>query len=428
MMKNIWRVFSHEFLSTVTRKSYIIALLMVALGSMAIFFITNTVQDSGLMSGVLNLFIPTIEDGPAGYIDQSGIIAFLPEGTEEWMIAYDSEETALMDLENGDIIGYYIISADYLETGSVEYVRQEFNPLGGLEESDRLDDVINANLMNSNPACAGLYERPINLEVRQTYAAQGPGAGDEMIEEEVTEADTMPAFWIPYVIIFLFYIVLMGSSTLMLNSVSAEKSNRMTEILLTSIEPYELLIGKMLGLGLAGMVQTVVWSGTGLFMLQFSKQSGMLPDSLSVSPWLALWLVVFFVLGYALYGSLMASLGALTASSKEAGQVTFIVIFPLIIPMMLISSITMEPNGILATAMSLIPFTAPVVMPARLAILPVPFWQIAVSCGLLIGLVLFILRSASKLFHAQNLLSSGSVNIPNFLKAVVGLRYKEKED
>jgi ABC-2 type transport system permease protein len=143
---------------------------------------------------------------------------------------------------------------------------------------------------------------------------------------------------------------------------------------------------------------------------------------------LLVWLVVFFVLGYAVYGSLMASLGALTASSKEAGQVTFIVIFPLILPMMLISSITMEPNGIIATVLSLVPFTAPVVMPARLAIVNVPSWQILTAMGLLIGLVVLIIRSASNLFHAQNLLSGDSVNIGNFLKAMLGLKYKPKTE
>ena len=427
-MRNILRVFSHEFVSTVTRKSYIIALLLVALGGMTVFIISNSVQQSDMMSEIQNFFMPKMEDGPAGYVDESGIIQFLPEGTKDWMIAYDSEEMALDDLEKGQIIGYYLIPVDYLETGSVEYVRQEFNPFSGMEESERLDTVIIANLLKDDPDAAELFEGPINLSVRQVYEAQTPGQSGEVIEDEVSSSDSMAAFWIPYIVIFLFYIVLMGSSTLMLNSVSAEKSNRMTEILLTSIKPVELLIGKMVGLGLAGLLQTVIWSGTGFLMLLFSKRTGMLPESISLSPTILVWLVVFFVLGYALYGSLMASLGALTASSKEAGQMTLIVIFPLIIPMIMITSITNEPNGILATVLSMIPFTAPVVMPARLAILPIPIWQIVVSIGLLVAIVIFIVHSAAKLFRAQNLLSSGSVNKSNFLKAVLGLRFKEKEE
>ncbi|NSW53003.1 MAG: ABC transporter permease [Anaerolineae bacterium] len=425
-LRNIWRVFSHEFITTVTRVSFIVGLVLVAVGGAAVFFISNSMSGNAINELIASIFVPQFETGVEGYIDHSGIIQQLPEGMDDWLIAYPDEADALAALEQDTITGYYIIAEDWLTSGAIEYVRRDANPFGSLEESNRIQFALKANLLGNDAGQASRIEYPLNLVVRQVSA---PGAtGESAVEEEVSSADAMTAFWIPYVVIFLFYMILMGSSTMMLNSVSTEKSNRMTEILITSLHPAQLLIGKMMGLGLAGLLQTVVWSGTGLLLMGYSERAGVLPESLSLPPMLLVWLVVFFVLGYAVYGSLMASLGALTASSKEAGQVTIIVIFPLILPMMLISSITMEPNGIIATVLSLIPFTAPVVMPARLAIISVPWWQILTAMALLVGLVAFIIRSAANLFHAQNLLSGDSVNIGNFLKAMLGLKYKAKVD
>lgn len=422
-MRNIRRVFSHELLTTITRPSFYIGLILVAVGAIAVFVLSTTVQNNPMERFLEEIFVPSAREGAEGFVDASGIITEIPQYAQADLLAFADEEQALQALQAGDIIGYYRIPADYLQSGQMEYVVNEANPFRNMEDTGTINDVIDENLLRDGTYQSWLVKYPLNLQIRQV-AAQGQSG--EAVEEEVSSEDAMLAYWIPYVVIFLFYIILMGSSTMMLNSVSSEKSNRVAEILITSVNPYELLIGKMLGLGLAGLIQTVVWAGTGLLLMGYSKQAGMLPDGVTMPPMMLLWLVVFFVLGYAVYASLMASLGALTASSKEAGQVTIIVIFPLIIPMMLNSAILQEPNGPISTALSLIPFTAPVVMPARLSIGAVPMWQVWLSLALLAGLVVFIVRSAGNLFHAQNLLSGDSVNIGNFLKAMLGLKYKAK--
>ena len=424
-MRNIRRVFSHELLTTITRPSFYIGLILVAVGAIVVFVISTTVQNNPASRFLEQIFMPAAREGMEGYVDASGIIKEIPQYAQSDLLAFADEEQALQALQAGDIIGFYLISADYLQSGQLEYVVNEANPFQNMENTSSINNVINYNLLREGGREAWLVEYPMNLQIRQVSAQ---GQNGESVAEEVSSEDAAVAYWIPYVVIFLFYIILMGSSTMMLNSVSSEKSNRMAEILITSVTPYELLIGKMLGLGLAGLIQTVVWAGTGLLLMGYSKQAGMLPAGITLPPMMLLWLVVFFVLGYAVYASLMASLGALTASSKEAGQVTIIVIFPLIIPMMLNTAILQEPNGIVSTALSLIPFTAPVVMPARLSIGAVPMWQVWLSIVLLAGLVVFIVRSAGNLFHAQNLLSGDSVNIGNFLKAMLGLKYKTKVD
>ncbi len=426
-MRNIWRVFVHEFMTTITRPSFYIGLILVALGSVVVFSISTAAGDTPLEGILESMFVPTASEGIEGYVDQAGLIEQIPQQhLASGLTQFDTEQQALAALEAQEISGFYIIPSDYLANGEIVYVRVEANPFGSMMESERMEEVLKSNLLGNDPRSQRVLY-PMNLEVRQLSAS---GVSEDGLDEGqiVSSEDTMTAYWIPYVVVFIFYIVLMSASTLMLNNVSAEKSNRMTEILITSVNPSQLLIGKILGLGSAGLLQTIVWGGTGILLMRYSENQGLLPQNLSLPPILLLWLVVFFILGYALYSSMMASLGALTASSKEAGQLTLIVIFPLIIPMMLVNAITTAPDGPLATAMSLFPFTAPVVMPARIAIVDVPLWQIMVSVVLLIAVVTFIVRSTSKLFHAQNLLSGDTVNAGNFVKAMLGLKYSPKKE
>jgi ABC-2 type transport system permease protein len=132
---------------------------------------------------------------------------------------------------------------------------------------------------------------------------------------------------------------------MMLNSITFEKQNRVIEMLLTSISTNEMLIGKTIGLGLAGLFQTIVWTVSGYLLLYLSGQQFALPGSFMLSPSILLWGLVFFVLGYALYSSLMAGLGALVPNPKEGSQATLVVIFPLIIPLFFSNLVASTPNA-----------------------------------------------------------------------------------
>jgi len=151
-------------------------------------------------------------------------------------------------------------------------------------------------------------------------------------------------FFLPYIVTFLFYIVILGSSSMMLNSITNEKSNRVIEILLTSITPMQLLSGKIVALGLVGLLQTIVWSGTGLFILRLSGRSFALPIEFQLPTSILVWGIIFFILGYILYASLMAGVGALVSNLKEASQATTILVIPMVIPLVLLAPVIQNPN------------------------------------------------------------------------------------
>jgi ABC-2 type transport system permease protein len=124
-------------------------------------------------------------------------------------------------------------------------------------------------------------------------------------------------------------------------------------------------------------------------------------------------------MGYFVYASLLAGLGALMPGSREAAQYTFLVLIPLFIPLYLNQAIAAEPNGLLATGLSLFPMTSPIVMPMRLFTANVPAWQVALSVILLAGMVYLAIAGAARVFRAQSLLSGTK---PTFKQVVAAFR------
>jgi ABC-2 type transport system permease protein len=218
----------------------------------------------------------------------------------------------------------------------------------------------------------------------------------------------------------IFYTVIIMSSSLLLNSVTVEKQNQVMEILMSSIRPRQLLAGKIIGLGLTGLLQTTIWFGTAYTLLRLSGRTFNLPQGFDIPPSILVWGIVFFLLGYAVYASLMAALGALVPNLKEGSQSTIIVIWPTIIPLSLSSILIQQPHGALATALSLFPLTTPMTMMLRLSVGGVPWWQPLLAAGLLLITAYGIIRAVAGVFRAQYLLSGQSFSIKRFFGALLG--------
>ena len=118
------------------------------------------------------------------------------------------------------------------------------------------------------------------------------------------------------------------------------------------------------------------------------------------------WGIAYFVLGFLTYASVMAGLGSIAPSAREAGQFTFLVLLPLMVPLWLNAIILREPNGTLATVLSLFPLSSPVSMPTRLMTAAVPAWQPVTGLVLLMLTAWGVIRLSARLFSADNLLST----------------------
>ena len=406
-MNKLWLIMKNEFLYTVTRRSFLITLVLLPVIAFGVgwFSTMGTRADTSAVQAITG----SSDTGkPEGLVDLSGLVKNIPADLHEEFIIYTSKDAAVAAFESGTIDSFYVVQADYLDSGKVIYYREDFNPLGGLENTDLLTELMAVSLVPDDPNLVERVNNPVSLEIEYTS------------EQTVRDPDSGATFFVPYIVTFLFYTVIFGSASLMLNSITNEKTNRVIEILATSVKPQDLMTGKIIALGGVGLLQTLVWGGAGLLVLQFTGRS--MPDvaayELPVS--FFIWGLVFFILGFLVYAGLMAAVGALVPSLREASQMTTIMIIPLIIPLMFIQELATNPSGELSMILSLFPLTSPVAMMARLAATAVPFWQLALAVLLLAAIVVFILRGAAGIFRTQNLLTGKPVNLGVFLRALAG--------
>jgi ABC-2 type transport system permease protein len=409
-MKKILLVLKHEFTTILSRPSFLFAMFGIPIIGVVVFMIGGQLNKGGSSPALWTEFIspaPTVT--AEGYVDLSGIIKQIPASVQPGLlIAFPDETSARQALINKEIAAYYIISPDYIQSGKITYVRPDYVPIGTSGQGNLLEWVLQVNLLGGNTDLASLINGPKNLQ--QVSLSPQPQRDE----------NNMLTFFLPYAVTMLFYIIILSAASLLLSSVAKEKENRVMEILMMSVTPRQLLTGKIVGLGLLGLLQTVAWVGTGRVLLALSGTTFNLPIAFQLPPSFLVWAVVFFLLGYSVYASLMAGLGALVPNLREASQATILVIFPLIIPIFLLSLLIDQPNGMLAIILSIFPLTSPVAMMTRLSSGPVPFWQPALAALLLALTAIFVVRSVARMFRAQTILSGQPFSRKVFFEALLG--------
>jgi ABC-2 type transport system permease protein len=409
-MKKMLIVLKNELITVIARRSFILTLILVPLFGFVISYVVSALQpkEEGGVNPLASLISNPTQPGVEGYVDQSGIIQALPKDLVPRLKAFANEADAIAAHGAEEITAYYIVSADYMESGKIIYARSDYNPLSGMNESNTIKRALEYNLVGQDFTMLARLQNPLNQEV--------VSLGDA----PTRDSNNMLTFFLPYAVTLLFYIMIFGTASLMLNSITSEKQNQVLEILMTSITPVQMLTGKIIALGLTGLLQTLVWSASGLLLLRISGQSFGISADFQLPASILIWGGVFFLLGYALYGSLMAGVGALVPNLKEASQATTVMIIPMIVPLVFISSLINDSNGTLSVALSLIPFTSPVAMMTRLAAGPVPFWELGLAVLFLVLTVGLAVRAVAGMFRAQNLLSGQAFNLRVFFQALTG--------
>jgi len=403
-MSKIQLVARHEIVKTVTRPSFLFTAFGIPLIS---FLIIMGVSFLGSRSAGTSPGKPSTD--AQGYVDPGGLIEVIPDDLPPGrFVGYDDEASARQALEAEEIVGYYLIPEDYVYGGDLVYVDPDANPFKSSGEQWPVRWLLSVNLLDGDVDLAGRVWRPMDLKVTALSA------------EQRRDDDNPATFFVPYATMMILYFITLMASSLLMNSVTDEKKNRVMEILMLSVSPQQMLTGKIVGLGATGLFQAVIWIGTGFVLLRVAGQALNLPPGFELPFSIVLWGILFFLLGYAVYASLMAGLGALVADTREGSQATFVIIMPMLIPLFFIGVIIQEPNAPLATLLSLFPLTAPGTMMARLAAGGVPFWQPPLAAGLLLLTAFFIVRAVAGMFRAQTLLSGQSFTLSRFFGSLLG--------
>lgn len=423
-MKKILLIIRQELIITFSRPSFLVVAIGIPLLSVLILGGVKVIQNRAGADGAG-------QDSPAeegqmeveGYIDHSDLIQVIPADLPaDHLISYQNEDLAEQALASGEISAYYIIPSDYLESGQIIYVFPETRSLIDDGQEWVMNWTLLVNLLGGDLEAANRIWNPVGqLEERVITAEEEeerPLAGEACSRPGAACESNDLVRYIPSIMAILFYISFMFSSTMLFSSIGTEKENRTLEVLLLSISPRQLLAGKTIGLGIAGLIQTLFWLGSVYTIFNLGGSTISLPENFSFPADIILWSLFFFLSGFGVYASLMAGAGALVPKMKDAGAANLIAMTPLMIGYMvgIIAPLADSAEAAVPIILSFFPLTSPIVMVMRLTNNVVPLWQLLLAAGLLIATNVITIRATSSLFHAQNLLSGQPFSIKRYFQ------------
>ena len=416
----------HEFRTAVTRPSYIIltavvpVLVALAVAGFAIFTLVTredaeaeTASSDESSAQTPRLGYADLTDGPAlfdAYQEQPGAV-FVPVSDRDAGIAALTDE---------QIDALFVFPPDYPDTGTVVRIRITDDGGGvfgsdGPSYSGTLRGFVLSNLFADEvpPALAERLQIPYALVIEEVR----PDGGTE---DESEGFDLGRAAFFAVAGISLLFSVFF-SSGYVLNALVEEKENRVMEVLLSSVKPDALLLGKFFGLGAAGLLQMAAWLasiGVGVLVISLIVD---IPAGILTMPGVGDIAIAagYFLFGYALFASLMAAVGAVTTSLREANQISAIVIVPAFIPIWLNFIMFTEPEGTVARVLTYIPVTAPVTGLIRLAIDAMGPLETVAALLVLAASAAGALWVAMRLFRAYLLMYGKRPTLKDMARSVV---------
>lgn len=397
-MNRILTIISREYLERVRSKSFLI----------------GTVLGPALMSLFLVVPLLTADKGgddarTVAVIDQTGIVRpalariLAEEGSkgltlEPLAVGVGGLDEALDSLKSqindGSVHSGLVIPTDFVQSGRASFYNKSVGAIVLRDErlKPALDRILREERFRQAQVADSLMTFLTSRVDLGSIAVTAAG-GEEEQDEAVTFGMAMVLIMIIYMMVLMY-----GAHTL--TAVIEEKGSRMVEVLLASVSPGDLMLGKVIGIGLAGLTQFGIWavafftlSQRGVSIGEFSLEVGFLTPVILVS------FVMFFLLGFFLYATLYAGVGAMCNSVQDSQQFQFPLMMGLIIPMLLMQAVMRAPNSTMATVLSLVPLFSPVLMFMRVCMETPPLWQIGLS-WVLMGVAIWLsARAAGKLFR-----------------------------
>jgi ABC-2 type transport system permease protein len=296
----------------------------------------------------------------------------------------------------GDVDGYLVLPANLATSGHASYV--------GTDASSQID-------------MARLSSRVQKAVFRARAQALGLKAEDARSLLARVEVDTKQAsgqgasggaaFGLAYGAAIVLYMTILLYGITVMRSVLQEKTSRVLEVIVACASPWDLMVGKLIGVGAVGLTQVSIWlaaagllaenRGPVLARFGVAGADAIALPSVGVGPIAVV--VFYFVAGYALYSAIYAAVGAINNSERDAQQAQMPITFLLVGAFLCFPVITAAPRDPAAVGLSLVPFFSPILMPMRCFLTPVPAWQLGASVALLLGSIVGTTWVASRIYR-----------------------------
>jgi len=347
-----------------------------------------------LVSGIAR---PTTEAMTIGYVDELGGFQQYTSQGNITLVRYDISDDATDALIKGDISEYFVIPADYISTGVINRYTLEKQLAASPAVTAAISNFLTSNLLAGKVPAATIVriETPPNLVTTRltetgAVAPEQGGYGNLII---------------PFVFGILLALSIIVSSTYLLQGLGDEKENRLIEILLSSVSARQLLTGKVLGIGAAGLVQVAFWVISAPYLLSLASSSiGGLISTIQLPVSFVGLAVAYFILGYSLFAVISAAIGAISSGSREGQQLIGVFTIPLLIPLWFTSLLMFFPDNPAWIFFAIFPLSSPVEVIMRLGVSAIPAWQLAVSIGVLVLTIVGTLLLTTRIFRTYLLM------------------------
>ena len=430
-MNKLWLIVKREYLVRVRKTTFILATLLTPLGIGLIAFVSGYLASSS-MSGPKSIAL----------IDKSGILDVKDLSSDQYLYTettksieefkeeyakdgYDLlvEVPQIVDLKsNKHKVNFY--SAEKLSLISLERIERK------LSKALKKYKVSQSDI---DQATLDELEIDVTMENAASNEAEG-GTSDTSSKTSIIISSALS-----YIMGFMMYMVIFLYGSMVMRSVMEEKINRIVEVVISSVKPFTLMLGKIMGVGFVALTQLMIWiilipvllyivnitmgfdaaasSGEAAEALKQLEESGEMNVSLLIEEITKLnWLliipafIIFFLGGYFIYASLFAAVGSAIGDDLGEGQQLMMpIIIPVILALTMVAAVFNDPDGPIAVFGSMFPLFSPIVMPARLPFDP-PIWQVIVSILILIGSVIFMTCMAGRIYRVGILMYGKKVS------------------
>jgi ABC-2 type transport system permease protein len=423
-MHKVWLVVKREYITRVKTKAFLfttIALPLLFAGYIAFVVVLARGQGDKTLKvaivdeggGLVSSVVPNLKEKlPNGNPAFEVVESFESPGNDKETLAGLRKRVLA-----GKLDAYLVIPRDAAEGKDIEYYTK--NP-GELVRTGSLGRAVSDAVITRRLDAQGIHVEDVSKLVA------GVGVKLVKITEQGETEEGGETFIVGLVVVMVLYMTLLIYGVSTMRSVLEEKTAHIVEILVSSLRPIQLLLGKILGVAAVGLTQYLIWTVTGALVgtygaalaSTFSSNAGSF--NLHIPPSLLIYMVIFFLTGYFLYASMFATIGAIVSSEQDAQQLQIPVMSPLILGIILLNVVLRNPSSTTSVVLSLIPFFAPLLMLVRIAFQTPPFWQIALSIGLLVVTTLGVVWFSARIYRVGILMYGKR---PSLVEILRWLRY-----
>ena len=424
-MRNTWIILKREYLERVRTRTFLVLTLLAPAIMTALmilpaklatmgdkpqhFVIVASTQHFGGMVRQQLLSEPMVSEEAEG---ESSEGSRKPE--DQYVIDVDTNSTeaeraSLRDkVSTRDIDGFLWLTDDAIAAHKVDWDTRE---MAGSREKSWIGDAVNRIVQQQELAKAGLTSAqsqelltPVKVEsVRIERGREAKGSGNGRFLEIV-------------VMVMLIYVAVLLYGISVMRSVLEEKTSRIIEVLLSSASSTELMTGKLLGVGLVGLTQIVVWTVMAGVIALPSLAAQPNFSELQISPLVMISFVLYFLFGYLLYSTMYATIGAITTTEQEGQQLQFLIVMPLVLSVFMLAPVLRTPDSAVVVWLSMVPFFAPIVMYARIVVQTPPIWQIALSLLLMVATIAGLVVLCARIYRIGVLIYGKRPTLPEIMK------------